>query len=246
MIALDVVLMFTLGLVSSLHCAQMCGPIVLSYSVGLCGRVSDRAGRSKEPAPHGLLLNHLAYNAGRILTYSGLGAIAGLLGASMGFLGQLTGLGGLLALVAGSVMILIGLAMFGVLPGSSMLTTQAVQFTRGVLKPCSRFIESPGAVNRFFLGLGLGLLPCGMLYAALIKATATGSALRGAINMTAFGLGTAVSLLAIGVFSSAIRGKLNRWNAQLVASSIMAIGLLLLWRGMLAGHVLERMHHAHH
>ncbi len=242
MIALDVVLMFTLGLVSSLHCVQMCGPIVLSYSVGL-GRGGSA---TTKPILPPLIWNHIAYNSGRILTYSLLGALAGLVGSSMGMLSKLTGFGGMLALIAGILMIIIGLSMFGILPGSTLLTARAVQFTRGVLKPCSRLIESPGAINRFFLGLGLGLLPCGMLYAALIKATATGSAWRGAVNMLAFGLGTALSLLAIGVFSSAIRSKLNRWNAQLVASSVTAIGLLLLWRGMMASHILARVHHAHH
>jgi sulfite exporter TauE/SafE len=251
---LDLLLMFTLGLVSSLHCAQMCGPIVLSYSVALgrsselpvWGRVSGAAGPIKEaPAPR-LVLNHLAYNAGRILTYCLLGAIAGLLGSSMGLLGRLTGFGGMLALITGSLMIVVGLAMFGLVPGSKFLTTRAVQFTRTVLKPCSGLIESPAAINRFFLGLGLGLLPCGILYAALIKATATASAVRGASNMLAFGLGTTASLLAIGLFSSAIRLKLNRWNAQLIASSVTVVGLLLLWRGMMASNVLARIHHGYH
>jgi uncharacterized protein len=240
-IGLDLVLMFTLGLVGSLHCAQMCGPIVLSYSVGL-GRLTP-PGSSPRFSP--LLLNHLAYNFGRIITYSALGAIAGVVGSSMDVLGKLTGLGGMLALITGTLMVIVGLVMFGILPGSSLLTNRALQFTRGLLKPCSALLECPGAINRFFLGLGLGLLPCGMIYAALIKATATGSALRGAFNMLAFGLGTAGSLLAIGLFSSALRGRLTRWNAQLVASSVTLIGLLLLWRGMMAGHVLTRIH-AHH
>src|SRR5581483_6684030 len=211
--------MFTLGLVGSLHCAQMCGPIVLSYSVGL-GRFTQAGGR-----PHftPLLWNHLAYNSGRIVTYSALGALAGLLGSSVALLGRLTGFGGMLALITGSVMVIVGLAMFGVLPGSGLLAGQALQFTRGLLKPFSSLVNSPGTINRFFLGLGLGLLPCGMVYAALIKATATASPARGAFNMLAFGLGTAGSLLAIGLFSSAIRGRLSRWNTQLVASSVMAI-----------------------
>lgn len=242
MIGLDLVLMFTLGLVSSLHCSQMCGPIVLSYSVGLGRLTQARARAAFSP----LLWNHLAYNCGRILTYSALGAVAGLVGSSMGLLGKLTGFGGMLALITGTLMIMVGLVMFGVAPGSRLLTNRALQFTRGVLKPCSALLESPGAVNRFFLGLGLGLLPCGILYAALIKATATGSALRGAFNMLAFGLGTAGSLLAIGLFSSTIRRKLTRWNAPLLASSVTVIGVLLLWRGMMAGHVLIRMGSGHH
>ena len=69
MTGIELWVMFTLGLVSSLHCVQMCGPIVLSYSVAL-DRVKSCAGAS----PDLLLSGHLAYNAGRILTYSALGA----------------------------------------------------------------------------------------------------------------------------------------------------------------------------
>ena len=56
-------LVFLLGLVSSLHCVQMCGPIVLAFSLPL-------------PRPEALRA-HLRYNAGRILTYAALGALAG-------------------------------------------------------------------------------------------------------------------------------------------------------------------------
>ena len=244
MIGMDFLLMFTLGLFSSPHCAQMCGPIVLSYSVAL-----DRS--PKPPSPSwlsSLLANHLAYNAGRVITYSTLGAAAGLLGGSMSLVGRLTGLGSSLALVAGTLLVVVGLAMFGVLPGSKVLTNRAVQFTYAVLKPCGRLLASPGTANRFVLGLGLGFLPCGLIYAALIKAAATASMAQGAWSMFAFGLGTALSLLAIGLFSSAVRQKLNRWSPQLAALSVTVMGLLLIWRGTMVGHMMAGVHagHVHH
>ena len=244
MMEVDSLLMFTLGLVSSAHCAQMCGPIVLSYSVAL-GR-SFKPGTPPRFSP--LLFNHLAYNAGRILTYSILGAVAGLVGSSVGLVSRVTGLTHLLALITGSLLLVIGLAMFGLLPGSKLLANQAFQFTCRFIKPWGRFLESPGSVNRFLLGLGFGLLPCGLVYAALLKATATGSMLQGASCMLAFGLGTAASLLAIGLFSSALRGKLTRWNAQLAAAGVTVMGLWLIWRGTLAGAVMTGVHalHVHH
>ena len=243
MTEIDFFLMFTLGLVSSPHCAQMCGPIVLSYSVAL-----GRSAGETPPKFSRLLVNHLAYNSGRILTYAILGAMAGLVGTSVGLLGRLTGFSSMLALVTGALMVIIGLALFGILPGSGILTDKAAEFTRQVLKPCSRFLQSPGSGNRFLLGVGLGLLPCGLIYAALLKATATGSMLQGAGCMAAFGLGTAASLLAIGLFSSAIRGRFTRWNAQLAAVSVTAMGLLLLWRGTMANTLMMGMHtvYGHH
>jgi hypothetical protein len=240
----DFLLMFTLGLVSSPHCAQMCGPIVLSYSVAL-GSFSDAPPRSRFRR---LLLNHAAYNTGRITTYSVLGAIAGLLGGSVGMIARIHGTGSNVALVAGVAMIVIGMAMFGLLPGSRLLTSSALQFSCRVLKPCSRFLQKPGSANRFLLGLGFGLIPCGLVYAGLLKAAATGSMLHGATCMFAFGLGTTASLLAVGMFSSVVRGTLTRWTPQLVAASVILMGALLIWRGTMPASFMTGVHslHGHH
>ncbi len=236
---LDFLLMFTLGLASSLHCAQMCGPIVLSYSVAL---------GNSNPRMLPLWANHLAYNAGRLLTYSALGAAAGLVGSSVEWMGKMAGFSRVLMLSAGGLMIVVGLVMFGMLPGSKLLASRSVQFTSRFVRPFSRFMGSPGSANRFVLGLGMGLIPCGMVYAALIKATATGSMAQGAGSMLAFGLGTAGSLLAVGMFSSAIRSRVLRWNAQLAAASVTLTGLLLVWRGARAAAWMAGAHalHVHH
>ena len=83
MTLLEFTLVFLLGLAGSLHCLQMCGPIVLSYSVSLAGQGVQR----KQ-----MLSAHLSYNAGRILTYVGLGVLAGAAGSGIGMLGKLAGL----------------------------------------------------------------------------------------------------------------------------------------------------------
>src|SRR5208337_3688095 len=112
MSSLEFGIMFSLGLVSSLHCVQMCGPLVLTYSVALKQSASlvapPAALRSR------LLASHLAYNGGRILTYSALGAIAGIAGGTVGFVGHLAGLSGVAATVAGGLMILAGLVMLNI------------------------------------------------------------------------------------------------------------------------------------
>ena len=77
----DFYLVLAFGFVSSLHCMQMCGPIVLTYSVAVNTGAARRS----------LLGLHLAYNSGRTLTYMLLGAIAGLAGGTMGFVGRLAG-----------------------------------------------------------------------------------------------------------------------------------------------------------
>jgi len=230
-----------LGLVSSLHCVQMCGPIVLSYSVSLESLAKPQA-MGLFPS---LLGNHLAYNIGRILTYSALGAIAGFTGETMGVIGRISGLTHVLALVAGVSMIVIGIVMLGCLP-SRPLANKLLRVPASFLRSAGALIKSPGAVKRFILGLLLGFLPCGLVYAALMKAMATGAPVFGALTMFAFGLGTASSLLTIGTLSSTIRLRLNRWGRQLAAVGVTVMGILLVWRGTMSGMLMEHHMHGHH
>ncbi len=238
---IDFSVMFMLGLVSSLHCVQMCGPIVLSYSVAL-------ETLTKPPAKgifDGLLGNHLAYNFGRILTYSALGAVAGFAGETMSVIGRISGLTHVLALAAGVSMIVIGIAMLGVLP-DRLLANKLLRVPTSFLRWAGRLINAPGSGKRFVLGLLLGLLPCGLVYAALMKAMAAGAPVSGAVTMFAFGLGTAGSLLAIGTLSSTLRLRLNRWGRQLAAVGVVVMGVLLVWRGTMPAMMMEHHMHGHH
>ena len=239
MSSIEIWIVFTLGLVSSLHCMQMCGPIVLSYSVALDQLKTSRSSGA-------LVSGHLAYNAGRILTYSLLGAAAGLVGKTVGLVGRLAGVASTLAVVGGVLMLLAGLVMFGAFPAVQAAGGNFFRVTSGFIRPLSSLLASPGAAKRFLLGLALGFLPCGLIYAALLRALATGSAFWGAVTMAAFGAGTAGELLAVGVFSSAIRSKLNRWGTQLAAVGVMAMGALLIVRGTMPGILAGAHAHACH
>jgi uncharacterized protein len=243
-------LMLSLGLLSSLHCAQMCGPIVISYSLasikpaGSSGEsgapTSSEAGGPPSPifwpkmASQKLtqLFGHLAYNAGRILTYCALGAVAGLAGRSMTWMGQLAGLSHTASIVAGVLMILGGIAMFGWLPKLAALGQSSAAVTSRFLRPFARLLSAPDIGHRFALGLALGFLPCGLVYVALMKSLSAGTVLGGALDMLAFGLGTATSLLAIGLLSTSfsVRGTLARHASQIAATAVIVMGAVLLWR----------------
>ena len=230
--------MFTLGLASSLHCVQMCGPIVLSYTLG-----SGPAG--KTGTVRYFALGHLAYNAGRITTYTVLGAVAGLVGATMGMLGRLAGAASVAAMVGGGLMILVGLFLLGVIPSSVIGRIRLFQLSSGFLRRVGGLLATPMAGKRFLLGLALGFLPCGLIYAALLRSLATGSAIWGAASMLAFGIGTAGALMALGLFSSAIRWRLNRWGNRLAAASVILMGIVLLWRGAMPRMLMTGMHAMH-
>jgi uncharacterized protein len=235
---LDFSLMFALGLVSSLHCVQMCGPIVISYSVTL-ESLTDPSARPS------LITNHFAYNSGRILTYTGLGALAGTAGQSMQLLNRVNGLSHGLAIVSGILMMIVGIAMLDILPARGVAGA-ALRIPTSILRRAGRLLQKSSAPNRFVLGMLLGFLPCGLIYAALLKAMATGTPASGAATMLAFGLGTAAALIAVGTFSSAIRMRFNRWGSQLAALAITLMGAVLLWRGTIAGMMMEQHMHAHH
>jgi len=234
--------MLMLGLVGSLHCVQMCGPIVLSYSVSVESLQTN--GRSSPLLS--LVSNHVAYNSGRILTYSVLGGLAGLAGRTFGLIGHLAGFSHALALFSGGLMILVGIIMLGVIP-SRVIGGKLLRIPSAILQRVGRLLSAPATMNRFFLGLILGLLPCGLIYAALLKAMATGSALEGVATMLAFGLGTACALVVLGIFSSALRIRLNRWGSQLAAVGITLMGVLLVWRATVPGmQMMEHHMHGHH
>ena len=225
----DFTVVLTFGFLSSLHCVQMCGPIVLTYSVA----ANTAAGR------RALLGLHLAYNCGRTITYMLLGAVAGLAGGAMGWVGRLAGIENVAAIVAGAAMVLTGIAMFGLAPG--LKGWRGFALPSRLLAPAGKLIASPAVKSKFALGLLLGFLPCGLVYAALMKAIGSASVLNGALTMLAFGLGTSVALVAIGVSSSAATRRLARWGTTVSTVTVLIMGMVLIARGALAGPV----HHCH-
>ncbi|MEO8595805.1 MAG: sulfite exporter TauE/SafE family protein [Candidatus Solibacter sp.] len=210
---LELGLVFLLGLMSSLHCVQMCGPIVLAFSLPLPRTAVVRA--------------QLGYNAGRILTYTLLGAFAGAIGSGIGMLGRLAGVASGARIFAGAAMILAGILMIGLLPSSGLISIQGNGIQGRFARRVGRRLLAP---NKFTLGITLGFLPCGLVYAALLKAVDTGSALHGALTMLAFGAGTAIALFILGSASSFVR--LPRWSNRVAACCMLLAGAILIWRGL--------------
>jgi len=208
-------LVFILGLVSSLHCVQMCGPIVLAFSLPLGRGEVARA--------------NAGYNAGRILTYCLLGAVAGAVGGGIGMLGRLAGLASGARVFAGAAMIVTGILMVTLGPGSSLVSIDR----GGVMARLKKFVGARlvASKGKFTLGMALGFLPCGLVYAALLKAVETGNAAAGALTMLAFGAGTAVTLLTLGTASSLVR--FPQWSHRVAAAALVVAGALMVWRGLM-------------
>jgi sulfite exporter TauE/SafE len=223
---------FLLGVVSSIHCSQMCGPIVLAYSL------PNRANRQAAM--------HLAYNGGRLVTYSLLGAVAGFAGGKLIQLGKLAGVEQGAAIAAGIAMIIAGLILSGRF--SATVNAGLIQIGGGMPAALSsaagRLLTKGGVPGKLLLGAVMGFLPCGLVYAALLQAINAGSPTAGAVSMLAFGLGTAGALLSIGLFSTVITSHLGRYANVLAALSVLGMGVALLWRG-LAFQAGGHPHHVH-
>jgi uncharacterized protein len=213
---IDLLGFLTLGLLGGFgHCVGMCSPFVLFVS-----RQSRPPGGRRFAA----LVAQGWYTAGRVVTYAVLGAAAGALGGVVELAGSLLGLQRAASVVAGGVLVIWALVALsdlvpGLDPGSTLFARVA-----GLLKG-----RVPG--HPFATGLLLGLLPCGLVYSALIAAAARGGALNGGAALALFGLGTAPALLGVSVADELLarnRSFLNRLSQVF----LLAMGVWFLWTGL--------------
>lgn len=209
--------LFLAGLVGDVvHCAPMCGPFVLSKVSGALSRIPAARLCERHRVSSGMLL---PYHAGRLATYSSLGA----LGAGTSALVQnVPGLRFLPAALLGLAGILfLGQALRRLAPMVQIrLPSLPTGLLSGLIAKQARRLAGRGPVSGLLLGAVLGLLPCGFLYAALSAAAATASPWRGAAAMLAFGIGTAPVLMALGIAGQAAT---RRWS-----QAMATIGPLLL------------------
>lgn len=207
-------LAITMGLLSSFHCIGMCGPIALALPV-------NRGGPGRKVG--GLLL----YNGGRALTYSVLGAIFGLVGTSLvvlGFFRYLTIAVGILIL--GYVLVPSRVGQYLHPP---LFWQKAVN---GVKHQLGRRLRSTSLMGMMALGVFNGLLPCGLVYMALISSVASGTVMGGALFMFLFGIGTFPAMMAVGFFQQYFSPTLRSKFRRFVPVVIGVIGIWLIVRGI--------------
>lgn len=192
------------GLMATPHCAGMCGGFATACArpVGTGAGVTRRRG-----AGAGLW----AWHAGRLLTYATLGAVAGLFGRA------LPGPAWVPAVLSGALLVWFAAALAGVVPQPSARIP-------GLARAGQALARRPSTPSRLLFGALTGLLPCGMVYAALSIAIAAGNPLHGAAAMAAFGAGTVpgLTVLAAGIQRFALRGP---WSRRAVAAVVLVFGL---------------------
>ncbi len=228
---LELLLAFTTGLFVSLHCIGMCGGFVGAYSLRIAGAGVAVCDTRATFQPR-LVLAHLLYNAGRLSTYAVLGGLMGLIGSFVGVSGQLIGVQGLASVIAGVFMILLGLNLGRWIPYINWLQPLGISRFAQFSAFVTRFAERARGLGAFPLGMLLGLMPCGPLYAMEINAAGTGSPLDGATALLAFGLGTVPALFVLGLVSSLVGKRLSLRFFRVAAVVIVLLGALALARGL--------------
>jgi sulfite exporter TauE/SafE len=208
---------FLSSLLGSLHCAGMCGPLVAAYA-GMPG--TDEPWRRRAIA-------HAAYSGGRLAAYAALGASAGAFGAAIDHAAAWAGMTRAAAVVSGCLIALWGLHAFLAARGVRVPRIDAPSALRRAFGTAMRAVAArPPAARAAILGVGTALLPCGWLYAFVVTAAGTASALTGALVMAVFWTGTLPVMLAFGEAVRALSGPLRRHVPAACAVVLMVLGLL--------------------
>ena len=203
------------GLISSLHCVGMCGPLVAALPVG-------RLPAGQRWRAVGL------YHTGRVITYATLGALAGTMSLGLHLLGWQRPL----SVGCGVVLLASVVGRKGSIgrlhwPGLNRWLNQTV----------GKQLRRPAGAGFAGLGVVNGLLPCGFTYLALAGTLTTNTPLAGATYMLLFGMGTLPALLSV----HGVAGWLSTWERQrlnrLLSIATVGVAILLIGRGLAHYHL---------
>jgi sulfite exporter TauE/SafE len=206
---------FLLGLVGSLHCAGMCGPIALNLPL--------RGNSFTERLISGIL-----YNLGRTFMYGVMGAIFGFIG--QGFL--LLGIQRWVSITMGIILIVSVIAPFAF---KRIKFSNFDFFTGFVRSSIQKLFQMRSYKGLFLIGMLNSLLPCGLVYLAIVGAIASGNMFYGSLYLVFFGLGTLPMMLAISLIGNAITSNGRNILNKIIPYVVVLMGVLFIFRGLCLG-----------
>lgn len=200
------------SVLGSLHCAGMCGAFL---AIALADTGSTSAWRLQA-----------AYHGGRLITYTVLGAVAGLIGATINLAGATAGLNRAAAGLAAATLIVFGTITLLRLWGAHVPRVPLPAWLRHAATAGHRAAMhlTPGR-RAMAIGLMTTLLPCGWLYAFVLVAAGTGHPLFGAVSMAVFWVGTLPVMISLGVGLRTITGAAGRWMPAVTAIALIGMGV---------------------
>lgn len=203
-----------LGLLGSLHCVGMCGPIAFMLPV-------DQTNNFKKGGQIAL------YHLGRLLAYGSFGLLFGLLGKGLYVFGLQQ------KLSIGIGLLMIALVLLPLRRWQHFTLAKPVHRIISKLKSkLGKELSKKTADTFLTIGFLNGFLPCGMVYMALFGAIAMGNALQGALYMVFYGLGTVPLMTTAIYFSSLLKGIARQRINKLIPIFVIIIGALFILRGM--------------
>lgn len=205
-----------LGLTANFHCVGMCGPLALAVPVDRKSNVS-------------IISGILQYNLGRIFTYSVFGALVGLIGFSIQFFGFLQWT----SIISGILMVLFAWKKW--ISPSFEEKFPLFGLNKFISKGFGFVLAKNLPLKSLFFGALNGLLPCGMVYLALINAMVAGSSLQSAASMFAYGLGTLPGMVFVAFAAQKINGNMRYQLSRAIPYMLTIVGLLVILRGMNLG-----------
>lgn len=212
---------------ASVHCIGMCGGFAIALSAS--------GSRAWTILGHQLLMQF-----GKATTYAFLGALAGAFGAALQGNKALGWAPLALGILAGLAMALAGVTMLGLTwkRGDRLTTLVAPLWSRFVAPLLER--RPPGFP--LVVGMAMGFLPCGLVYAGLAGAAASGSAPAGAAIMAGVALGTVPALTATALVGTAMAPWFRTGLARVAGVLLVAVGVMMLWRNVTGA---QMRHDAH-
>ena len=202
---------FLIGLLGGTHCIGMCGGIVSALTVQLPGQR-----RREWPL-------HLAYNIGRITSYTVAGAAMGAIGTVGMLFNDILPIQLGLYVAANLMLVALGLYLTGFTRALSGVEKLGHRLWARIQPLTRRFLPARSVTQAFPLGLLWGWLPCGLVYSALATALTAGSAERGGLMMLSFGLGTLPNLLLAGILLARLN-EFVRLPAVRIISGLLVLG----------------------
>ncbi len=205
---------FMIGLGGSLHCVGMCGPIALA--------LPQQAGNQWLAAA-----NVLIYNLGRVFTYILLGFIIGTIGKGI----FIAGIQGYFSIALGILLLLV--ALFSINVEKKIVALYPIQrLQRWVGKNLGYLLKQNSRFGLFSIGVLNGLLPCGLVYMAIIGALTTGNIWSSGLYMGLFGAGTIPLMMATALAGQFITINWRNRIRRLFPLFLIAFAILFLVRGI--------------
>ncbi|MDH1307252.1 sulfite exporter TauE/SafE family protein [Pseudomonas fulva] len=196
-----------LGLLGGGHCMGMCGGLMGALTLAI------------PPAQRGRRLRLLvAYNVGRVLSYTAAGLMLGMAGWAVANSPAVL----VLRIMAALLLIAMGLYLAGWWSGLTRIEAMGRGLWRHIQPMASRLLPVSSLPRALLLGALWGWLPCGLVYSTLLWAASQGNALHSAALMAAFGLGTWPVLLATGLAAERVN-RLLRQRSVRVAGGMLVV-----------------------